>query len=257
VPEKKSAPSSFNYIFEPSPTDLIRIIVGLGFGRGKMKDAYSILSGRDFTSKKVSAKLREEQFEAFKKAQKQALDYTNWHEFLKIILGLGYKSSELISSANNIANAYILFLIAKINVGLDRKELGRYIGKWFFFSSLTSRYSFSPESQMESDLNAFRTRDRRDFIKSLSAIIDSEITNDFWQTTVPNKLLVSSSKHNALRNTFFACLIRRGAPVLFSERKVADLFEPSLKQKRKSLEKHHLFPRNYLLEEFQTREKAD
>ena len=45
VPEKKSAPSSFNYIFEPSPTDLIRIIVGLGFGRGKMKDAYSILSG--------------------------------------------------------------------------------------------------------------------------------------------------------------------------------------------------------------------
>jgi hypothetical protein len=63
-----------------------------------MKDAYSILSGRDFTTKKVSAKLREEQFEAFKKAQKQALDYTNWHEFLKIILGLGYKSSELISS---------------------------------------------------------------------------------------------------------------------------------------------------------------
>jgi hypothetical protein len=38
--------------------------------------------------------------------------------------------------------------------------------------------------------------------------------------------------------------------VLFSERKVADLFEPALKQKRKSLEKHHLFPRNYLLKKF-------
>jgi hypothetical protein len=250
VPEKKSGASAFNYIFEPTPTDLIRIIVGLGFSRGKMKDAYSILSGRDFTTKKITAKLREEQFEAFKKAQSQALDYTNWHEFLKIILGLGYKSSELISSANNIANAYILFLIAKINVGLTRKELDRHIGKWFFFSSLTSRYSFSPESQMESDLSVFRTRDRKEFIKSLSTIIENEITNDFWDITVPNKLLVSSSKNNALRNAFFACLIRSGAPVLFSNRKVSDLFDPSLKQKRKSLEKHHLFPRNFLLNEF-------
>jgi len=124
VPEKKNVgASSFNYIFEPTPKDLIRIGVGLGFDRGKMKDAYSILSGRDFTTKKVSAKLREEQFKTFKEAQKQALDYVNWHEFLKIILGLGYKSAELISSSNNIANAYILYLIAKIKVRLNRKEL--------------------------------------------------------------------------------------------------------------------------------------
>jgi hypothetical protein len=81
-------------------------------------------------------------------------------------------------------------------------------------------------------------------------IIDNEITNDFWDITAPNKLLVSSSKNNALRNAFFACLIRSGAPVLFSTRKVSDLFDPSLKQKRKSLEKHHLFPRNFLLTEF-------
>src|ERR1035438_7627289 len=107
---RKLPRSSVKNSLKPSDrnTDLIRIIVGLGFSRGKMKDAYSILSGRDFTTKKITAKLREEQFEAFKKAQSQALDYTNWHEFLKIILGLGYKSSELISSANNIANAYIL-----------------------------------------------------------------------------------------------------------------------------------------------------
>lgn len=133
VPEKNGGASPFNYIFEPTPKDLIRIAVGLGFNRGKMKDAYSILSGRDFTTKKVSAKLRAEQFETFKQAQGQALDNSTWHEFLKIILGLGYKSEKLISSSNNIANAYILFLTAKIKVGLSRKELERNIGKWFFF----------------------------------------------------------------------------------------------------------------------------
>src|ERR1035438_6115706 len=93
---------------------------------------------------------------------------------------------------------------------------------------------------MESDLNVFRTQDRKEFIKSLSAIIDNEITNDFWDITVPNKLLVSSSKNNALRNAFFACLIRSGAPVLFSDRKVADLFEPSRSEERKSLEKEQV-----------------
>jgi hypothetical protein len=103
---------------------------------------------------------------------------------------------------------------------------------------------------MESDLAALRTKTPSEFIKSLTALIDSEFTNDFWEITVPNKLLVSSSNHNALRNTFFACLIRKGAPVLFSSRKVADLFDPSLRQKRKSLEKHHLFPKHYLQEEF-------
>ena len=75
--------------------------MGLGFSRGKLKDAYSILSGRDFTIKKVSAKLREEQFGAFKEAQKKALDPINWHEFLKIILGLGFKSATSASGSSS------------------------------------------------------------------------------------------------------------------------------------------------------------
>ena len=65
-----------------------------------------------------------------------------------------------------------------------------------------------------------------------------------------NELLVSSSKKNALRNAYFACLIRQAAPVLFSDRKVTDLFDPSVRQKRKALEKHHLFPRNFLLSKY-------
>lgn len=44
VPEKKQKESPYNYIFEPSPKDLVRVTVGLGFGRGKMKDAYAILA---------------------------------------------------------------------------------------------------------------------------------------------------------------------------------------------------------------------
>lgn len=251
IPEKDTRESPYNYIFEPTPKDLVRVTVGLGFGRGKMKDAYAILTGRDFATQKVSVALREEQFEKFKKTQAIVLDNTNWHGFLKIILGLGFKSNDLISSSNNIANAYILYLIAKEKFDFDHKELEKNIGKWFFFSSVTSRYSYSPETQMESDLNYFKNaKSKDDFVKLLNAILESELTNDFWEITVPNKLLVSSSKKNALRNTFFASLIRKGANVLFSERKVSDLFDPALKKRKKDLEKHHIFPKNYLAQEF-------
>ena len=251
IPEKDKRESPYNYIFEPTPKDLVRISVGFGFGRGKMKDAYAILTGRDFATKKVSIALREEQFEKFKETQTVILDNTNWHGFLKIILGLGFKSKDLISSSNNIANAYILYLIAKEKFGLDHKELEKNIGRWFFFSSITSRYSYSPETQMESDLNYFKNaRSKDDFIKLLNAAIGSELTNDFWEITVPNKLLVSSSKKNAIRNTFFAGLIRKGANVLFSEKKVGDLFDPALKKRKKDLEKHHIFPKNYLSSKF-------
>jgi len=251
LPEKDQHESSYNYIFEPTPKDLVRIIVGFGFNKGKMKDAYAILTGRDFMTRKVSAALRDQQFEKFKETQVRVLDNTNWHGFLKIILGLGFKSKDLISSANNIANAYILYLIAKEKFDLDHKELEKNIGRWFFFSSVTSRYSYSPETQMESDLNYFKNaKDKNNFIELMNGIIESELTNDFWGITVPNKLLVSSSKKNAIRNAFFAGLIRKGANVLFSEKKVGDLFDPTLKKRKKDLEKHHIFPRNYLARKF-------
>lgn len=251
IPEKNKKESPYNYIFEPTPKDLVRITVGLGFNRGKMKDAYAILTGRDFATKKVSTSLREEQFEKFKKTQITVLDNTNWHGFLKIILGLGFKSKDLISSSNNIANAYILYLVAKEKFDLKHKALEKNIGRWFFFSSVTSRYSHSPETRMEADLNYFKNaRGQDNFIKLLNEAIESELTNDFWEITVPNKLLVSSSKNNSVRNTYFACLIRKGSNVLFSEKKVGDLFNPELKKRKKDLEKHHIFPKKYLTENF-------
>jgi hypothetical protein len=45
---------------------------------------------------------------------------------------------------------------------------------------------------------------------------------------------------------FIAAQNRSGAPVLFSHKKISDLIDPALKTKKKSLERHHLFPRGWL-----------
>jgi len=239
--------SPFNYIFRPMPNHIIKIVAGVGFNRAKMQDIYSLLTGRDFATKKTSTELREKQLTVFKDTQQQVLDNTSWHGFLKILMGVGFKSEDLIKSINNVVNSYTLYLIGKLKYKMDHRALEGIIGKWFFFSSLTSRYSFSPESQMDSDLGIIKeAKSSTEFINELERIISNTLTNDFWNITLPNELLVSSSSNSPARKIYFACLIRNNFNVLFSNRTVNELFNPEMKLKRSALEKHHIFPKEYL-----------
>ena len=247
VPDSTTKDSPFNYIMQPDAQDIVRVIIGLGFRRARMKDAYAILKGRDPDTNKYSTVLREKQFDIFKETLKDVINTTNWHSLIKIIQSIGYKSSSLIASDNSIINSYILFLIGKLNFKIDHKELDNLIARWFFMSSLTSRYSGSSESIMESDLNKIKTcKDGEDFKNAINNIINSTLTNDFWNISLPNDILVTSNTISPVANAFFASLIYNGTKALFSEKKVSDLFDPSIKIKKNSLDKHHIFPKEHL-----------
>jgi hypothetical protein len=73
----------------------------------------------------------------------------------------------------------------------------------------------------------------------------NELTNDYWTVTLPSNL-DSSSARNPELFAYTAAQNRLGSPVLFSHKKISDLLDPSLKTKRKALERHHLFPRAWL-----------
>jgi hypothetical protein len=247
VPDLQTKDSPFNYIIQPDAQDIVRIIIGLGFKRARMKDAYAILKGRDPDTNKYSTVLREKQFDIFKETLPDVINTTNWHSLIKIIQGIGYKSSGLIASNNSIVNSYILFLIGKLNYKIDYKELDKLIARWFFMSSLTSRYSGSSESIMESDLNKIKnSKDGEEFKRTINNIIDSTLTNDFWSISLPNDILVTSNTISPVANAFFASLIYNGTKALFSDRKISDLYDPSIKIKKSSLDKHHIFPKEYL-----------
>lgn len=247
VPDPSVKDSPFNYILKPDAQDIVRMIVGLGFKRARMKDAYAILKGRDPDTNKYSTILREKQFEVFKETLSDVINTTNWHSLIKIIQSIGYKSDGLIASKNSIINSYIFYLIGKLHYKIDYKELDRLIARWFFMSSLTSRYSGSSESIMESDLNKIKScKDGNEFKLAINNIIDSTLTNDFWNISLPNDILVTSNTISPVANAFFASLIYNGTKALFSERKVSDLYDPSIKIKKNSLDKHHIFPKEYL-----------
>jgi hypothetical protein len=249
IPEKETRFSSFNYLIKPDPDDMLRVLVGLTFHRAKMKDVYSIIRGRDMETGEFSEELRTKQFDKLKINLPTILDNTNWQSFLKILIGGGYKDEELISSKSAVLYSYILYLIGKQNFNTQNHELQRIIGRWFVMSSLTGRYSSSPETAFEKDLNRIKEFSPDGFISGLEKIIGENLTNDFWDITLVGQMETSSAR-SPEANAFYAALNKLGSPVLFSRKLVGDLYDPSLKIKKKRLEKHHIFPRNYLISKY-------
>ena len=239
--------SPFNHFIHPDPDQLLRVSVGLGFQRGRLKSVYSILRGKDLETDKIVPERRDAQFEILKQAQAKALNLLYWRDFLKVVLAAGFRSSKLISSANNLLFAYILYLLGRTKYGVDEPHLRRLIARWFFMSALTGRYTDSPESQMDFDLARFRGLKGPDqFVAVLVEICEATLTNDYWDIALPGKLATSASRSPSLFG-YFAALCLLEAKALFSDHKVRDLLDPAVATSPKApLERHHLFPKAYL-----------
>ncbi|MEO8202035.1 MAG: hypothetical protein ABI679_16000, partial [Gemmatimonadota bacterium] len=246
APGPGSPPSPFNHFIQPDPDQLLRVSVAVGFERGRLKSVYQVLRGKDLDTGIVSAAKRDEQFEVLKAAQQKVLDLTCWHQFLSALIGAGFRSSEMISSQNALLYAYAFYLIGKTRYKVPESQLQKIIGRWFFFVSLTGRYTSSPETIMDGDLNRLKlVPDTAAFVQTLDELIKAELTNDFWTTTLP-AAMDSSSARNPELFAYVAAQNRLAAPVLFSHKKVSDLIDPTVKTKKKALERHHLFPRAWL-----------
>jgi len=241
-----SEASPFNYFIQPEPDQLLRVSVGLGFRRARLQYVYSILRGKDLETEQFSEERRIQQFEVLKNAQAMVLDLQNWHEFLKTLIFAGFRSSSMISSQAALLYGYVMFLIGKCIFQLGSYELRNLIARWFFMTSLTARYSASPETTMEADLARLRSvNNGSDFIKVLDQIIQDTLTEDLWTITLPNELATSSARSPSLF-AYYAALNLLDARVLFSKMKISELLDPSIKAKKSAIERHHLFPRNYL-----------
>ena len=254
--------SPFNHMIQPDPDQLLRVAVALGFGRGRLKSVYQILRGKDPDTGTFLPERREEQFAKLEKAQTHVLNLTNWHQFLSALVGAGFRSSEMISSKNALLYAYVFYLMGRVRFHVPENRLQKAIGRWFFASSLTGRYTSSPETVMDADLNRFKqVVNADDFVSLLDQLIASELTNDYWTITLPSALATSSARNPQLF-AYVASQNVLGSPVLFSHKSVRDLLDPALKTQRKALERHHLFPKAWLIkngveEQTQTNQMAN
>ncbi len=246
APSPGSPASPFNHFIQPDPDQLLRVAVAYGFERGRLKSVYQVLRGKDMDTGAYSPERRDQQFAVLQAAQAEVLNLTYWHQFLSCLIGAGFRSGDMISSQNGLLYAYAFYLVGRKRFGLAEHTLQRLVGRWFFAASLTGRYTNSPETVMDGDLNRLKeVQDAAGFVATLEGIMANELTNDFWTVTLPANL-DSSSARNPELFAYTAAQNRLGAPVLFSHKKVADLLDPAIKTKKKALERHHLFPRAWL-----------
>ncbi len=249
APRAGAGASPFNHFIQPDPDQLLRVAVALGFQRGRLKYVYQLLRGKDLDTGEFSPERRESQFELLKETQAHVLNLTHWHQFLSTLIGAGFRSGEMISSQSALLFSYAFYLIGRIRFKVAEHQLQKVISRWFFASSLTGRYTGSPETIMDGDLNRLKTvTDAKDFVEAIDDIIGNELTNDYWSITLPADL-DSSSARNPQLFAYVAAQNRLNAPVLFSHKKISELIDPSLQTKKKALERHHLFPRAYLEKE--------
>jgi len=99
---------------------------------------------------------------------------------------------------------------------------------------------------MEKDLAFIRDLKAADqLLNWMNKTIESEITDDFWNITLPSRLDTSSATSPILY-AYNASLNLLHAKVLFSNKKVVDLLDPSQKGDKSAAERHHLFTKKYL-----------
>lgn len=240
-------PTPKNHFIDPTPDQLLRAAVAVGFKRGRLETVYSLLRGKDLDTGVVTDARRVAQFETLAQAQEQVLNLTNWHEFLKCITYAGFRRGRMITSENALIYSYAMWLVGRVDFGLDYQTLRGVIARWFFMAQLTGRYTTSPESQIESDLNRVKdlaATDGGGFCAELDRIVKANLTNDYWTISLPNRLDTSSAQSPPLM-AYWAALALLDAELLFSELKVRTQLDPTVTAPR-DIERHHLFPVGHL-----------
>ena len=247
--EKSRIPAdntSYNTLLAIEPSHLIRMAVGVGFRRARLRYAYMLLRGKNLKTGKFSAEERQANLDKFKDALDKVMNLNNWHGFINIVGEAGYISNKLIASSNVVVFSYVLYLIAKYDYKLDGISLRKCISKWFFMSTITYFYTGSTESEVENQFADLRdVNTAEEFIAYIDRIISTRFTDDYFNLTLPSELN-SAAAISPAWNGYIAAQIVLNNPMLFSNTPVSKYFIIGSSGTKNAIDKHHIFPKHYL-----------
>lgn len=222
-------------IYSPDYSDMLRVSFMNTFNRGKVSVLVDLLSGRDFESRTFREEIVDE---SFTKLSAGILNFVNEYNFKQFILAIksaGFVAPKLLNSQMTLDFAYTLYLILQRSGEIPKTEIKRYVQKWFVLSTLTGRYTNSPESQMDRDLREIDAKGFKNFFEDNSLIFSDET---FWDVTIAQKL-ETSSVASPYFNVYLAAQIFFGDHALLSTARVENLITTVG-------DVHHIFPREYL-----------
>lgn len=221
-------------IYGPDYGDMLRVVLMHMFGRGKLKDLVALLSGRDFDNRIYKDEIVEKSFALLTEGVHHFVKEYNYQQFVLAIESAGFISSKLLNSQMTLDFAYTLFLLLQMSREVDKQSIKHYVQKWFVLTTLTGRYIGSPESWMDRDLRAFKSKG---FVETLKDLEAAELGSDFWENGLVQSLATSSGS-SPYFSVFKAAQVFFNDKSLFSSTPVRNLIAGG--------DIHHIFPKNYL-----------
>lgn len=228
--------NDYDDIYDPDFGDMLRVAFMHQFGRGKLGDLVSLLAGRDFKTKEYKDEIIEE---SFLKLDKGIMNFANQYIFLQFVLsikGAGFISNKILNSKMTLNFAYTLYLLLQNEEGIEKHQIKRLVQKWFVLSTLTFRYVGSPESMMDRDMRNIAEKGFLNFMQELEA---SELSDTFWDITLPQNLETSSTNSPSFNVFLAAQNFLNYNSFLMKGIKTSDLITVSG-------DIHHIFPKAYL-----------
>lgn len=238
--------TSFNQILQVDPSHLIRMSVGVGFRRARLRYVYMLLRGKNLKTGEITQNIREENLKIFKDSLDMVTNLNNWHAFMNLFASAGYLKGSFVASSNAVVFSYVLYLIGKYDYKVSSVELQKIISKWIFMSTITGFYTGSTESQVEKQFADLRDVHNADeFLVYLNSVIANRFTEDYFEYSLPSELNSSSATSPAWYG-YIAAINVLGTPMLFSTAPLSQYFILGTSGDKNSIDKHHIFPKNYL-----------
>lgn len=238
--------TSYNQILQVDPSHLIRVAVGVGFKRARLRYAYMLLRGKNLKTGEITQSVREDNLAIFKDSLDMATNLNNWHAFMNVFMSAGYLKGSLVASSNAVVFSYVLYLIGKFEYKVSSVELQKIVRKWIFMSTITGFYTVSTETEVEkqfADLRDIHTANK--FVEYLDSEISNRFTDDYFKYTLPSELNSSSATSPAWYG-YVAAINVLGTPMLFSTTPLSQYFALGSSGDKSSVDKHHIFPKHYL-----------
>lgn len=222
-------------LYDPTYNDLLRVAFTSEFGRGKLADLVSLLSGRNFETKNYEEAIAEA---SFARLGEGVLDFINEHHFKRfvmIIKSAGFITSTMIRTQNALNFAYIVYLRLRAQ-GVHDGKIESLVRRWFVMSVLTSRYSGSSETRFDQDIRQIAAGD---FADILTKVEQAELSPAFWEVGLVQQFETSGTSSPYFW-IFVAAQVRANDKGLLSK----DISVRELVSHLGDI--HHIFPRDLL-----------
>lgn len=223
-------------IYDPDYNDVLRVAFMYNFGRGKLADLVSLLSGRDFETRDFKSEIADESFDKLRAGVLRFMARDNFQDFVMALKAAGFVSPTMIYSKGAVNFAYNLYLCLREDKSVAAADVKRYVQRWYVMSVLTGRYSGSSETVMDRDI---RRINEQGFLQFYDDVVRAQLSDTFWDVQLPQNLVTTSTRTGAWL-AYCAAQVRGADNTLFSNGfKVSDVVTTMG-------DVHHIFPRKFL-----------